>query len=121
MMPTMPKSTSEQCANSKGSEPTFSHGPWSVNAEHKHPWVIEGVGFPPVGMVEICTSSYRPNAHLIASAPDLYESVKNCADALTYALGVIPRNDPLIRKVQATRDAARAALAKARGEYRLTT
>ena len=39
--------------------------------------------------------------------------IKNCADALSYALSVMPRDDLLYRKVAATERAARAAITKA--------
>jgi hypothetical protein len=101
------------------SKPKWTPGPWSVfdaddsllvrdendgfivDAKNGH-WNDDG---------EYAQSSESaPNARLIATAPELYEALADCVEALAHIESIGMRvNPPTLHK-------ARAALAKARGE-----
>ena len=84
--------------------PEYSSGPWVVDPDNRHPWVVRApvVNAPPEITVPICETGYRPNAYLIAAAPELFETLKWVRD--NYASGST-------REINARID---AALAKAR-------
>ena len=97
-----------------GSEQRHTPGPWRV-AEGKHGW-----RFPDVlafdqpsgrGTYTVVASSVAPeNAHLIASAPDLYAALDSLLAAYSQErIGADGEPEPCVVK-------ALAALAKARGE-----
>lgn len=45
-------------------------GPWTVNKEKSHPWVVECETNVPGIKGEVATVGYKPYAHFIAAAPD---------------------------------------------------
>ena len=57
----------------------YTKGPWEVDKAKKHPWIVTctdkrlGCQNP---LVEV---GYKPNAHLIAAAPELLEACKEAA------------------------------------------
>lgn len=54
----------------------ITSAPWSLNPKASHPWIVEAPTKFPGVKAEICKVGYRPNAELIASAPDLLELAK---------------------------------------------
>lgn len=93
------------------SETKFTPGPWAlrdrdVMVDRGHWQIVENVqaGSPALG------GSAEANGLLIAAAPELYEAL----DALLGATEVLPGYEHEI--FTAELDAARAALAKARGD-----
>lgn len=93
-------------------ESKWTKGPWQFVPWH----IAEGPSEvrAPEGWL-ICTTSGDANARLIASAPDLYEALRNCSVALNYCLSLLPQDDPLRTKVMVTKSAALDVIAKAEG------
>ena len=88
-------------------------GPWSLSQNNKHPWaVLCPTNFPKV-MGVVCTVSYRPNALLIAAAPEMLEALEAFVDANRRYREVNPNGDR--DPVDDAADIARAAIAKANG------
>ncbi len=83
----------------------YSPGPWSVAKGTAHPWRIEAPSNVPELPCCIVDVSYRPNAHLIAAAPELLE-------ALELILGTTCRELFAIESLEKVY----AAIAKAKGE-----
>jgi hypothetical protein len=83
------------------SEPKFTPGPWAVNQRKDNPEIWWTGGMLIAGIVG-CAEFDFANAHLVAAAPDLYESLSE----------IVALTD---RKTDIW-DKAHAALAKARGE-----
>ncbi len=75
-------------------------GPWSLNEKAAHPWVVECPSDIPGHPGTVCEVSYRPNARLIAAAPELLE-------ALEFVIRGVPDTWDGVQK-------ARAAIAKAK-------
>ena len=98
------------------SEPKWTPGPWAVETRDKETWVVAYCGDddpwfvcnPELYIGPGKTDRAPANAHLIAAAPDLYEAM----DGLHSWFG--EEGDG--RDISALLIAARAALAKARGE-----
>jgi hypothetical protein len=97
----------------------FTPGPWHHIGEDDDDFVVYAgdeyvtnvgchsiapVAFPDENGVVAFDVLTQANARLITAAPDLYEALKDCVEALSYT-----EAGPRI-------DAARAALAKVRGE-----
>ena len=100
--------------------------PWTAVRKHPHVWAIDALsGDTDLGHVKWHSladvygcddmgaagrDKAKANAHLIAAAPELYESLKIAAEALEKTA-----NDTLIGRNAA--EDARTVLAKARGEH----
>lgn len=89
------------------SEPKFTPGPWvnnqgRIESDLEHGWVNDGWC-----LAECHGPQAEINAHLIAAAPELYEALDDLMD-WDSSLSVCER----AKRVKA----AKAALAKARGE-----
>ena len=91
-------------------------GPWDFS------WEIQPNGCPTVGSkgLMVCMVAHSAkdpsqretalaNANLIAAAPDLLEALEDALDG-------VEGNHPLDADIHSWQDAARAAIAKARGE-----
>ncbi|WP_315136428.1 hypothetical protein [Achromobacter marplatensis] len=102
---------------------TFTPGPWTVSDNHGKRY-IEPVGDnEPVAM--ICrghADAYLANADLIAAAPELYHALDDLFTDMIIAQGNMrdaakrdTRWEGCAEEIQPRIDAARAALAKARG------
>lgn len=95
-------------------ETKFTPGPWHDGGEHG--WssaVFDANGLP----IAFCSvpgqGSRKANARLIAAAPELYEAL----DTLSLVVGLTAfKHEGQRAPLQEAVDAARAALAKARGE-----
>lgn len=107
----------------------FTPGPWQHGLEHYDAIVATGpvgdgnvVCLPPEVEMEASFARWQSNARLIASAPELYEALRDAANALqSLATGVTDHgSSPHLRATQAVlqeqANAAFAALTKARGE-----
>jgi hypothetical protein len=81
-------------------------GPWSLNDDASHPWVVECQTNIPGHLGEVCKVGYLPNARLIAAAPDMLEALRNLLSLFEAIDG--GDNDDAPEFI-----AARAALAKA--------
>lgn len=55
---------------------TFSAGPWRVNPDLSHPWVVQCPTNIRGLLGDVCTVSYRPDAFLIAAAPELFVEIR---------------------------------------------
>ena len=99
-------------------QPKWTPGPWRYDRTNGSPTTGEHMiaGAKPGYLAEVrdCGSGdVRANAHLIAAAPDLYAALDNLETAATGA-GVPHQQERKLLHECIT--AARAALAKARGE-----
>jgi hypothetical protein len=86
-------------------------GPWAVDDNHGRRYIEPGSSDEPVA--EVCKKKggeYLANAHLIAAAPDLLAALEACESAMASCMADFNQYD------QAAYDAARAAIARARGE-----
>ncbi len=95
-------------------QPKWTPGPWRYDRTNGSPTTGEHMiaGAKPGYLAEVrdCGSGdVRANTHLIAAAPDLYA-------ALEKALNFITNTESEMGETLPCGDAARAALAKARGE-----
>jgi hypothetical protein len=95
-------------------QPKWTPGPWRYDRTNGSPTTGEHMiaGAKPGYLAEVrdCGSGdVRANAHLIAAAPDM-------AEALEKALNFITNTESEMGETLPCGDAARAALAKARGE-----
>lgn len=113
------------------SAPTWTPGPW--HATEPNGWGtrhIRDASKPPLPIAEVLhfgPTGSGPNAHLIETAPELYEALEACAGDLIAFVDALERSaaaDPRVA-AEAARfaavmleriDNARAVLAKARGE-----
>ena len=96
------------------SDTKFTPGPWRYDRTNGSPTTGEHMiaGAKPGYLAEVrdCGSGdVRANAHLIAAAPDM-------AEALEKALNFITNTESEMGETLPCGDAARAALAKARGQ-----
>lgn len=101
----------------------FTPGPWRVSLSDATD-VNGDTSFSPIGGCGCCDSPWAnppeqerraerdANARLISAAPELYEALQ---ELLEVSGDAKPRKRSLLRHTDA-KDAARAALAKARGE-----
>lgn len=107
----------------------WTPGPWETAVERRddlgcdHIWIAPQTWVPRVARVVVYPdyeAEERANAHLISAAPDLYAALEIVAAELEAMLdaGDVIRgiNNAGIAAMRAQVDAARAALAKARGE-----
>ena len=95
-------------------QPKWTPGPWRYDRTNGSPTTGEHMiaGAKPGYLAEVrdCGSGdVRANTHLIAAAPDM-------AEALEKALNFITNTESEMGETLPCGDAARAALAKARGE-----
>ena len=95
-------------------QPKWTPGPWRYDRTNGSPTTGEHMiaGAKPGYLAEVrdCGSGdVRANAHLIAAAPDM-------AEALEKALNFITNTESEMGETLPCGDAARTALAKARGE-----
>ena len=95
-------------------QPKWTPGPWRYDRTNGSPTTGEHMiaGAKPGYLAEVrdCGSGdVRANAHLIAAAPDM-------AEALEKALNFITNTESEMGETLPCGDAARAALAKARGQ-----
>lgn len=106
--------------------PAHTPGPWTVAADKTHPWQVQcpQLGFPEDYKGIVCHVGYKPNAHLIAAAPELLSALvailPDAADAFVYGRAVdgdIPETEIKKRSLEraARHAAARAAISKATG------
>lgn len=96
-------------------------GPWHLvwwgNEEYPYPLSVVADG---AWIARNGTTSSEANAHLIAAAPDLLDALTGALDSLLFAQAeikaqaAIPEDDS--EMMQDRIDAARAAIAKARGQ-----
>jgi len=84
------------------SETNFTPGPWKLNGHYIE--ARSGLGIARIAIVDDGAGTLPGNASILAAAPELYEALDGLLDALPSAT-----MHPAIK-------AARAALAKARGE-----
>ena len=89
-------------------QPKWTPGPWRATT-HDHPEQGVYAGYRIAKMTGGEIQRDRANANLIAAAPDLYA-------ALEKALNFITNTESEMGETLPCGDAARAALAKARGE-----
>jgi len=89
-------------------QPKWTPGPWRATT-HDHPEQGVYAGYRIAKMTGGEIQRDRANAHLIAAAPDM-------AEALEKALNFITNTESEMGETLPCGDAARAALAKARGE-----
>lgn len=83
-------------------------GPWRVNKTKSHPWVVECKTQIPDIWNDVATVGYKPNASLIAAAPDLLEACKYALNGLaeireghfTLAEGTIKKLQQAIAKME---------------------
>jgi len=54
----------------------YTKGKWSINKKEAHPWIVECESNIPEIKGEIAIVGYKPNAQLIAAAPELLEACK---------------------------------------------
>lgn len=98
-------------------EPKFTPGPWKFDGEESAYYdlptlnILDKDGDIVAGAVDYIDESSLPNAHLIAAAPDLYNALENVMHEIQF-LGDEEHYFGTTERF----DAARAALAKARGE-----
>ena len=57
-----------------------SPGPWSLHGSKAHPWLVEAPSNVPGMPAPICVVGYKPNAQLIAAAPELLQALKTLVD-----------------------------------------
>lgn len=117
------------------SEPGFTPGPWLIATSCSWRRIVSESGNP------VCAPTIQrsdnhpdlhfpnggesgPDAHLIASAPELYAALDEAVkDLVAYQVNsrIAAKKDPawegVAEIIQPTIDAARAALAKAKGEH----
>lgn len=99
-------------------ESKWTKGPWSVRprSSNRPPAVIRGTegGFLVQG---ITATREDADAHLIASAPDLYEALKKAMPFIDDALDVVEvmSESVLTKECREVVKLARAAIAKAEG------
>ena len=93
-------------------EAQHSKGPWTVEASH--PWVVMCESNIVGVKATICEVGYKPNAHLIAAAPDLLESLNNLVNNTNeFHDGTY---DYLPPEFEEFVEGAKAAIAKATGK-----
>ena len=73
------------------SEPKFTKGPW-IAAETRHSWnrVIRDADGAPIALTQVAgygSPTANANAHLIASAPALYEALEELVEAAERVVG----------------------------------
>ena len=90
-----------------------SPGPWSLHGSKAHPWLVEAPSNVPGMPAPICVIGYKPNAQLIAAAPELLAALASLL-ARCGELDQSATHDGL-QNCQALAQ-ARAAIAKATGE-----
>lgn len=106
------------------STPTFTPGPWKAERQTQMVFHVESEDFGRIVTVHEPTQPKiaKANAHLIASAPDLYAALDYLAGEVRACLGI---SEPEIRAAVGNTnmacltqrvEQAIAALAKARGE-----
>lgn len=117
------------------SETTWTKGPWLVDPENSTGVIAQHeIDTPDTGGICCCNATFwqRPlsecnaNAHLIASAPELYEALEALEaanDALsatrsdrTYESMLGDGAEPVLESLDVARRRARSALSRARGE-----
>jgi len=86
---------------------TYTPGPWRV--ARNGPWVVECPTQIPDVFGKVCDVGYKPNASLIAAAPDLLEALRTIVSAM-------PKDGGMVRFDGDELAAARAAIAKAVGQ-----
>lgn len=90
-------------------------GPWTTRVDGWQPWpgAIQILG-PDMQIIAYTSAgtNEKADAPLLAAAPALVKALRNSSDALQYCLSVLPLDELLRTKVQATFNAAREALAK---------
>jgi hypothetical protein len=88
----------------------WTQGPWKVINRHGVLRVVADSGKPEVADV---IGAYEPNAHLLAAAPDMYETLKF---ALPYIAKMVADNVNTVVPPQRALDYINQALAKAEGK-----
>lgn len=113
--------------------PKFTPGPWSIECWRDRPNAFHnveaaGLAYPQnkVALVDTDSQAATANAHLIAAAPDLYAALETMERRYCAALDIIrtlgrgdpedPNDGQPDPETSTAVLAARAALAKARGE-----
>jgi hypothetical protein len=90
----------------------YTTGPWRVAPEAFHPWLVEcATKFPGVHG-HVCVVGYRPNAYLIAAAPDMLAALRAVVAVFGSVAGEI-HDGALAEAEVAAMEEARAAIAKA--------
>ena len=112
-----PAATPERAAPESGGAGKWTPGPWKVAPEFSQDHGQFSIGGPDGHEIAAVTAwigaerlEATANAHLIATAPDLYAALCRVCNELE-----MPGERGVLHDVPAALEAARAALAKARG------
>lgn len=93
----------------------WTPGPWAVDGDGIKALVRGSDATIVAVRHRLPSETHEANAHLIASAPELYEALSSCADAINRKVDFTSESPSRLELI-ASAEVARAALAKARGE-----